>query len=76
MLILVVLHRDYSLKSTGKQIHNTSNPFGSKSNSFEISLAIGPTVTIAIVLFAVQISTKLVKTAIPYSAPPFAFKSS
>ena len=42
---------------------------GSNPTSSDISLAIGPTVTIATVLFAVQISTKLTKAAIPNSAP-------
>ena len=44
---------------------------GSNPTSSDISLAIGPTVTIATVLFAVQISTKLTKAAIPNSAPFF-----
>ena len=41
---------------------------GSSPTSSDIFLAIGPTVTIAIVLLAVQISTRLAKVAIPNSA--------
>ena len=42
---------------------------GSTPNSSLISFAIGPAITIATVLFAVQISTDEARTAIPNSAP-------
>lgn len=45
--------------------------FGETSNSSAISFAIGPAITIATVLFAVETSTSPAIAAMPSSAPFF-----